>query len=178
MTVLHYSGNVRFVNLLSAQINVFVTWTVFFLNSRTTWDITMNIWDSKQNCIWNFFRCNQIFLKLLRICEWLVLILGLIYRPNIWHSKQLLCFSGWMNNLTLKFLKYVSLTRKDYQWRHFFPYFADIRKNWFLVCKLHRSQLDTMCRGRCTHAALEKKVYIQRVNVLELNWGQKKKLFI
>ena len=35
-----------------------------------------------------------------------------------------------------------------------------------------------MCTDRCMHAALEKKVYTQRVNVSELNRGQKKKFYI
>ena len=64
-------------------------------------------------------------LQLLRLREWFILVLCLVYRAITWHSKTTSLFfrlEAWFD----VDLKHVSLIRKDYQWRH--SLFSDLAK--------------------------------------------------
>ena len=120
----------------------------------------------KKIVLGTFFHWNQIFQKLLQLCKWLVLIL-------VWLIVQLFYI---LNDFFVSHVRGIIWVWNTSHWQEkilvtsFFP-FADISKSYFLVYNLHRNQLDTMSRDCCWYAALEKVMYTQRINVLELNWG-------
>ena len=130
---MHYSWNALIVSLSSSQRSVMLP--------RTTWGITMKIWDSKQNCVWKTFCWNHIFLQLLRMREWFILILGIVYTPITWCSKMTSLFlrvetwydieTSWsMSHWEEKIIGDVIIS------------LCWLSKNLCLVCKLHRSHMN------------------------------------